>query len=152
MSARPTRKTKLATDSDGTVMPTDVFGNCPRCHHGADWIHDAFLCYPKPKIPSNDVATYQSARSEAQGGGATTATIRSGHPTPENETRADTVLAPWNRALAALEKNGLLSQSADSNPGVMPASPRREEYPRQVSGGSKPTPVAKPADKSRRQR
>ncbi len=32
-----------------------------------------------------------SARSEAQGGGATTATIRSGHPTPETETRAETI-------------------------------------------------------------
>lgn len=27
---------------------------CPRCKHGYEWIHDAFLCYPKLVYPSRD--------------------------------------------------------------------------------------------------
>lgn len=63
MSARPPH---LRAGPDGTVIVTDDNGKFPRCHQGADWIHDAFLCYPKMKIlPPNEVTTYQSARSDA---------------------------------------------------------------------------------------
>jgi hypothetical protein len=40
---------KQVTDEEGEefTIVTDENGNCPRCHHGADWTHDASICYPR---------------------------------------------------------------------------------------------------------
>jgi hypothetical protein len=43
---------KQVTDAEGNeyTIAVDENGNCPRCHHGANWVHDASLCYPRSAL------------------------------------------------------------------------------------------------------